>query len=201
MCVEECLVVVKNLGRLGKRKCIHLVVTELLTFVVVTLDKVVDLLLCETESFCRTVLAGNCDIACNEGVKRDCCLCHVVKSNVVGVTVSDVGLSANSDLCLDLVTNVIVTAYLLMFNCNVGIDLVELFYITIENVTKILSHGVIECDCNGGACVKAFFGNHEICFAVVCLSARSHSKHIEAERQKKDDCYNNLFHGKIPFFI
>ncbi len=188
--LEEGLVVVKNLGRLGERKRIHLTVTEGLTLVVVTLDEVVKLLLSEAN-------VGILD----KNVERLNCACYVVKSNVVGIAVSKVGLVTNGDLGLDLIANAVVVTKRLMLDGDVGVKLVEICDCIVEDFLKSCAHGVIELD-SYCASVIATLGHYEVCRTVLLAKHTAGSSECKAEYddKHKDKC-DNSFHVLHPFLF
>jgi len=73
---------------------------------------------------------------------------------VVGIAVSDVGLVTNGDLGLDLLTNVVVAADLLVLYRDVGVELIELGNVLIQHSAQRLAHGVVEGNGNRGFGVK-----------------------------------------------
>ena len=196
MCIKEGLVVVKNLGGLGERKGVHLsTVAECAAFLVEALNEVSDLLVGEAHLLLATVGTGNLVVVLDQCIKRNNCLRHVVKRNVVRVAVSDVGLTANGKLGLDLVTNGVVVTNLLMLNVNVGIQLVEALNGVIQNGLKVGStHGVIEDDSNLASVVAT--GKVRVC-DLASAAATYKGESAKTHSQNEDDCYERFFHGRF----
>ena len=144
--IEECLVVVQDLCRLGQRHRVHQSVTELSSFIVVTFDEV-GLLLCrESESLGCSV--GPCldDRAVDQVVQCGDCAGHVVEGHVVGIAVGDVRLASDEDLCADLVPDIIVRSDGFPCHMDVRIELVELDDILVEDRAEVRAHRVVELD-------------------------------------------------------
>ena len=122
---------------------------------------------------------------------------------MVGVAISDVGLVANGDLSGDLVTDIIVAAHLGDFDGDVGVQLVELDDVLIENCTQVGTHGVVEAD-SDGASVIATLGNGEVAgggvAAAVALAASGEQAQAHNDSQKQ--CCNFLhWIDFLPFFL
>ena len=118
---------------------------------------------------------------------------------MVGVAVRDVGLVTNGDLGTDLVTNVVVVTDLLVLDVNVGVDLVEFNNVTLENVTKILTHCVVELD-GYLASVITVLGHNKIRDGGL-LSASSKSECVETESQKENYRDDDFFHWICSFLL
>ena len=99
--------------------------------------------------------AGSCaaapldlDVAGDQVVQGDNGLGDVVQGHVVGVAVGDVGLVANGQLSLDLIADIVVAANLSMLDVDVGVQLVELLDVVVQNIGQVGAHGVGEGDGN-----------------------------------------------------
>ena len=65
---------------------------------------------------------------------------------MVGIAVSEVRLYALGEVERNLVTNVIIATNLLMHDVDVGVKLLKLIDVGIENCGKVRTHGVVEAD-------------------------------------------------------
>ena len=185
--LEESCVVVKNLGGLGDRKCVHLIVTECLTLCIVAGNEVSKLL-------CSVAVCGIVD----ENVKCLNSACKVVKSYVVCVAVCKVRLVTNRDLCLDLVTNTVIVTERLVNYCDVGVDLIEIRNSVVEDLLESCTHGVIECDCDGSFCVKSALGHLEIGCSSLLIAGCENSYRCEHKNGNQENRQNS-FHCFVSF--
>ena len=108
--VEKCLVIVENFGRFREGERIHELISELTAFFVIALDEIILLFIGEAEYFCRSVGSRNFNLAVDEVVKRYYSLCKVIKSDVVGVAVREVGMLFGDELSLYLVSYIVISA-------------------------------------------------------------------------------------------
>ena len=167
---EECLVVVQNFGRLTEWHCVHEAITKCATFVVETWDEVSLLSVCQTDDFLCTISVCNFYFAVDKVVQ--CCyrFSNVVKCNVVWVAVSNVWATANCQLFLDLVTNIVVTTNLFMIYCDIGIKLVKLCNVFFQNCTEVCTHCVVESDSYRLTIVAFCWNNKVISYKTTILA-------------------------------
>ena len=185
--VEERLVVVHDLGRLGEGERVHFGrVAELLTLGVVTGDEIVYLSLCETDRLVVDVFVEVNDFLAAE-----------VSCNVVRIAVRASRLFASLQLGDDLVANVVVTADRLLVDRDVRVYLVEFGDVLYENVAEVFTHRVIESDGNvtGGNAMGRFAslaaGVVRIVTAVVVIAGGKESADEHADEKHQS---NKFFH-------
>ena len=191
LCIESCplvelgLVVVKNLGGLGNGKGVHLAVAEYATLCIIAGDKVSKLL-------CGVTVNGIVD----KNVEGLNCACYVVKSNVVGIAVCDVGLVTNRDLGLDLVANAVVVTVGAMLYGNVGVKLLEILDCSVKDCLKLCAHLVIEGD-GDGLGGKAALGHYEIGSSLLSFTAGKHENADREDESHQQNGCDDSFHGNF----
>ena len=191
---EEVLVVEQDLGGLAQGHGVHQAVAEDGAFVVVGLNEVVFLSLGQTQD-----LAGvaNSQGAVDQIVQGHNGLGQVVHSNMVGVAVDDVGLGAAVDLGGDGAVDVGPAALVDVFNLDVGVDLVELLDILVNNGHGSLTHGMTKGDGDFLGGIKAALGDDKVGLSVSGLITAGHSQHTKQHKRSQAQCYNSLFHSSL----
>ena len=202
--IEEGLVVVQNLSGLGERHGVHQTVTVAGTFQVVAFDEVCLLLSGQTDDLGGTVRTGNGNLAVDQIVQSSYSVCQVVQSYVVGIAVSDIGLTANGDLGNDGVTNVVVATAVYAYNVDVREDCLELSDISLKNGGQVGTHGVHKGNGNGGFSIKTGFRNHKVYLALGSAGssgAVARCQHGDCHSSKQEHCYNSLQHSDENSFL
>ena len=75
---------------------------------------------------------------------------------MIGVAVCNVGFGVSGKLGTDLVSHIVIRADLLVLDVDVGIELVELLDVEIEDIREVRAHRVVEGDGDFASVVAAF---------------------------------------------